>query len=86
MSSRLPNSDYMSRSTFGSWQTRTGTVLTLSFAVLLLERARCLQDPDKRPTIKVLQDAEAVDSIDHYTKLVAAGHHLSLGSRVDLRC
>ncbi|CAE7823549.1 unnamed protein product [Symbiodinium microadriaticum] len=28
------------------------------------------KDPDKRPTIKVLQDAEAVDSIDHYTKLV----------------
>eukprot|EP00439_Symbiodinium_sp_Y106_P052054 s2947_g6.t4 len=28
------------------------------------------RDPDKRPTIKVLQDAEAVDSIDHYTKLV----------------
>ncbi|CAE7199081.1 unnamed protein product [Symbiodinium natans] len=28
------------------------------------------KDPQKRPTIRVLQDAEAVDSIDHYTKLV----------------
>ena len=43
------------------------------------------QDPQKRPTIRVLQDAEAVDSIDHYTKLVESELDESTSLRLPLR-